>query len=111
MKNELSTFERRMEIVSILKNMPKISRRELARRFSVSNMSITRDIIALSKYVPIASTYGKNGGIYIVNEYDPKRVYLSKEQTEFLKKLCCSLKGKEKETMQAIIYKFALPQS
>ena len=44
MKSEFSTFERRMEILSILINQRLISCPELARRFRVSDDAITRDI-------------------------------------------------------------------
>ena len=58
MNEGFSTFERRMQILSILMNHKQISRLELARRFSVSDDSICRDITALSRFAPISSKMG-----------------------------------------------------
>ena len=69
MKSEFSTFERRMEILSILINQRLISCPELARRFRVFDDTITRDISVLSRFAPIGSKIGRYGGVYIINEY------------------------------------------
>ena len=69
MKSEFSTFERRMEILSILINQRLISCPELARRFSVSDDTITGVISVLSGFAPIGSKIGRYGGVYIINEY------------------------------------------
>ena len=68
-KSEFSTFERRMEILSILINQRLISCPELARRFRVFDDTITRDISVLSRFAPIGSKIGRYGGVYIINEY------------------------------------------
>ncbi|MCH5186240.1 MAG: HTH domain-containing protein [Oscillospiraceae bacterium] len=65
MKEVFSPSERRMEIFYILMNHKLITRRELARMFNVSDDAITRDITALSRFVPIGSKMGRYGGIYI----------------------------------------------
>lgn len=94
--NELfSTFERRMEIRAILLNQKMISRLELARLFSVSNDAINRDVIALSRYAPICSKMGRYGGIYILDEYNAKKAYLSRDEEYLLENLLQYLSGKE----------------
>lgn len=109
--NELfSTFERRMEIRAILLNQKMISRLELARRFSVSNDSINRDIIALSRYAPICSKMGRHGGIYILDEYNPKKAYLSRDEEYLLENLLQYLSGKEYMLLQNVLHKFAMPK-
>lgn len=94
--NELfSTFEHRMEIRAILLNQKMISRLELARLFSVSNDAINRDVIALSRYAPICSKMGRYGGIYILDEYNAKKAYLSRDEEYLLENLLQYLSGKE----------------
>ena len=75
MKSDFSTFERRMEILSILMNHHLISCLELSRRFQVSDDTISRDITALSRFAPIATKPGRYGGVYIIDEYKRERVY------------------------------------
>lgn len=109
--NELfSTFERRMEILAILLNQKMISRLELARRFSVSNDAINRDIVTLSRYAPICSKMGRYGGIYILDEYNAKKVYLSRDEEYLLEKLLQYLSGKEYRLLKNVLYKFSLPK-
>lgn len=109
--NELfSTFERRMEILAILLNQKIISRLELARRFSVSNDAINRDVIALSRYVPICSKMGRYGGIYILDEYNAKKAYLSRAEEYLLKNLLQYLSGKDYMLLKNILYKFSMPK-
>ena len=91
-------------------NQPIISRLELARRFSVSDSTICEDIIALSTVAPIASKMGRYGGIYIIDEYKPKRAYLSREEEVLLKQILETLTGKEKKILDIILVKFSMPK-
>ena len=110
MKTEISTFDRRMEILDILMNQNQVSRLELARRFSVSDVAIGRDITALSRYAPIASKMGRHGGVYIIKEYKREKAYLSREEENLLNQLIQKSTGKKKELLQMILYKFAMPK-
>ena len=110
MKSELSTFERRMGILSILMNQRLISCPELARRFRVSDDTITRDISVLSRFAPIGSKIGRYGGVYIINEYKRERVYLTREEEMLIEKLVVKLSGKNQILLQMILYKFAMPK-
>ena len=110
MKAELSTFERRMEILDMLKNQNQISRLELARRFSVSDVAIGRDITALSRFAPISSNAGRYGGVYIIEEYKREKVYLSREEESVIEKLMQKLSGKDKQLLKMVLYKFAMPK-
>ena len=49
MKSEFTTFERRMQILSVLMNQRLISCPELARIFRVSDDTITRDIFGFER--------------------------------------------------------------
>lgn len=111
MRAEFSTFDRRMEILSILMNHNLISRLELARRFSVSDVTICQDITALSRFAPIASKMGRYGGIYIIEQYKREKAYLSREEEKLIEKLMKEHSGKEQQLLQMVLYKFALPHA
>ena len=109
-KSEYSTFDRRMEILSILMNQHLVSCLELARRFCVSEDTISRDISALSRFAPIASKKGRYGGVYIIEEYRREKAYLSREQENLIKQLIQKLSGHEKHLLQLVLNKFAMPK-
>ena len=111
MKADFSTFDRRMEILSILMNQKLVSRLELARRFSVSDVTIGEDITVLSRFAPIASKKGRYGGVYIIDEYRRERAYLSREQENLIEKLIKKVSGKERQLLQMVLYKFAMPKA
>lgn len=111
MKSELSAFDRRMEILSILMNRKLISYPELTSLFQVSYVTIFRDISALSRFAPISSKLGRYGGIFIVKEYKMKRMYLSREEEDLIKKLITNLSGKEKQLLHVVLCKFAMPEA
>lgn len=111
MNAEYSTFERRMRIYSILMNKKIISRLELSRRMCVSDVTIGADITALSRVVPIASKMGRYGGVYIIDEYKREKVYLTRDEESVVKKIIPTLKGRDKELLQMVLYKFALPEN
>ncbi len=110
MRTEFSSFDRRMEILSILMNQNIISRLELARRFSVSDVTICEDIIALSRFAPIASKMGRYGGVYIIDQYKREKAYLSRDEEKLIEKLIKQLSGKEQFLLQMVLYKFAMPR-
>ena len=107
---ELSTFERRMQILSMLMNHKQISRLELARRFSVSDDAICRDITAISRFAPIGSKMGRYGGVYIVDEFKLTKVYLSRDEEEVIEELLHTLTGRKRMLLQMVLYKFAMPK-
>lgn len=111
MRAKFSSFDRRMEILSILMNHKMISRLELARTFSVSNVTISKDIIAISRYAPISSKMGRYGGIYIIEEYKTERVYLSYEEEQLIKNIVKTLSGNEQHLLQLVLHKFAMPRA
>ncbi len=110
MKEDFTTFERRMEILSMLLNHKQISQIELARRFSVSDVTIYSDVNALSRFAPICSRLGRYGGIYLMDGFSLRKAYLSRDEEELLKELSKGLTGKRKMLLQTIIHKFAMPK-
>lgn len=110
MESELSTFDRRIKILYLLFSGKPISRRGLARRFSVSNTSITRDITALSKNVPIYRKMGRYGGIYIMDEFRTKKTYLSYDEENLLIEMLKLTTKQDKQIIQSILHKFSMPK-
>ncbi len=110
MNEYFSSFERRMEILSVLLNQKIISRLELARRFSVSDVTICDDVTALSRYAPICSKMGRYGGIYILDEYNAKKAYLSRAEEYLLENLLQYLSGKDYMLLKNVLYKFSMPK-
>ena len=65
----LCTNDRRMSIINYLVKHGQSTRHELAEMFSVSPCTVTRDIESISRYAPVYTRSGNNGGIYIMSEY------------------------------------------
>lgn len=107
MASKLSTFDRRIKILSMLFNGQQISRLELARRFSVSDVSISRDITALSRTIPISSKMGRYGGVYIMKEFKLQKDYLSRDEEKLLIELSKIVKEQDKLIIQSILHKFS----
>lgn len=111
MKESFSAFERRMEILSILENHGQVSILELSRLFSVSDVSIGKDITALSRFAPITSKMGRHGGVYIVDNFNKERTYLSREEEELIKELLQNFTGRKRLLLQTVLYKFSMPKT
>lgn len=90
-----------------------MSRLELARWFSVSDVSICRDITALSRIVPIGSKMGRYGGIYLIDSYIEGykiiRIYLSQDEEVALREAINNSVGTKKILLESILHKFLMP--
>ena len=104
-------IERLFEIVYILLEKGTVTAQELSDKLNVSKRTILRDIetLTLAK-VPVCTTQGKGGGIYVLENFHPDRNYLNEKQTELLERLLETLEGEDRTTMQGIIRTCALPQ-
>lgn len=86
--------ERLFEIIYFLLNNKKATTTELASLFEVSTRTIHRDINKLSSLgIPIYTEPGRNGGIYLLNNFILDKVLLSKEEQD---NLLLALKGTRK---------------
>lgn len=66
----------------ILINSRKVSRAELAERFSVSPRTISRYLdVLIDAGVPIYTKSGVNGGVYLADDYRLDKSYLSEAET------------------------------
>ena len=75
MDRQLTSFERRLEILFILMRKNKCSMKDLAFHYSVSDRTIRRDILFLSRYAPICTKTGIDGGAFLMSGYR-KELYL-----------------------------------
>ena len=94
MKDKLSAFERRLEMLFLLTKRRETTAMELSYYFSVSKDTIFRDIDFLNRYAPIYTKRGMFGGIFIVEEDRRKLLmYLSDDEENLLKQLSLNLDG------------------
>lgn len=111
MDNQVTSFERRLEILFALMRNKKCSMQELAFNYSVSDRTIRRDILFLSRYAPICTKTGIDGGAFLVGGYRKElSLYLSEPEEELLVNLMCSVNVTEKHLIANIINKYAMPR-
>lgn len=110
MNDILTTFERRMEILSLLKTGKKITRTALAKKFKVSLVAITRDIDALSVYAAIVSVRGRYGGVFLLSGYSDTKLYLTRKEENLLRGFLEKISDKEKSLLENVLYKFSMPK-
>jgi len=104
-----SAFERRQEILSVMNSRRHDTLDNLAFEFSVSKMTIRRDIEALALNSPIYTTQGNGGGVHVVDGVSLRGRYLTEEQVELLKRLSVGLGDGELEIVRGILKGFSVP--
>lgn len=85
--------------------------KDLAFNYSVSDRTIRRDILFLSRYAPICTKTGIDGGAFLMNGYR-KELYLplSKDEENLLFRLMPTVCANEQHLLATIINKYALPK-
>jgi len=85
--------DRLLSILLIISNKGMVTGKELAEHFEVSIRTIYRDIEKISEAgVPIASIGGKNGGFYIMENYNLDNLFLNKKEVQPLMSIMNNLK-------------------
>lgn len=111
MKDKLTAFERRIEMLFLLTNCRKTTITELAYYFSVSKDTVFRDIDFLSRYAPIYTKQGMFGGIFIIDEHRKNLLLpLSDAEEGLLKKLSATLDDIDVHHINNILYKYSKPK-
>ncbi len=110
MNGKLTVFERRIEMLFMLNSRRKMTVVEFASEFSVSEDTISRDIVFLSRYAPIYTKSGIGGGVFILDGYNGIPKYLSNEEKSLLERLAIASDDKDKKIIGRIIYKFSMPK-
>ena len=101
-------MNRLFEIVYILLKKKCITATELAEKFEVSVRTIYRDLDALSLAgVPIYTKKGRNGGIYLLDNYVFDRSLVSKEEQKDILAALESMEEVEKGSAEAILSKLS----
>ena len=109
MDRQLTSFERRLEILFILMRNNKCSMKDLAFHYSVSDRTIRRDILFLSRYAPICTKTGIDGGAFLMSGYR-KELYLPLpiDEESLLLRLMPTVCENEQHLIATIINKYAM---
>ena len=108
----MKALERRQAILELLCERRSDTFENLAFEFSVSKMTIYRDVLELSLSYPIYTKSGRHeGGVYVAEDYYLGKQYLRSEEKELLEQLSLSLGDDQKKTLQSIIRRFGRPSS
>ena len=85
----------------------KTTAKQIAEVFEISPRSVYRYIDALScANIPIYTQNGKNGGIFISEDFSMSSFYFSKQETEILKKSLLNAKeNSNSEIIEGILRK------
>ena len=112
MDGKLSTFERRIEILFFIMSTDKVTLSELSERYSVHKNTVYNDITYLSRYAPIRTRSGVNGGIFMMKNYHNEIFrYLSYDEEKLLISIMNTLDIPERNIVSNIINKFSMPQN
>ena len=102
--------ERRQKILAVISNRRHDKIENLAFEFSVSRITMLRDIKVLSlEHNPIYAWPGKNGGVFMVEGCYSNSKYLTVAEKDLLIRLLDFLEPKDRTTMNKIITSFSLP--
>lgn len=78
-------LDRLIGILSVLLQKDRVTTAELSEKFEVSRRTIVRDIEAINMAgIPVAAERGKNGGVYIMNNYKLDRTLLSSKELNYI---------------------------
>ena len=112
----MGAAERRDRIIRYLSRNRFASVQNLADEFEVSTRTIQRDIEAISLNIPIYTKTGRyEGGVYVVDGYYVNNMYMTKQETDVLKKLLdyskehCVLLPEEIEILDELIILYSNP--
>lgn len=111
MKDKLTAFERRIEMLFLLTNCKETTATELSYYFSVSKDTIFRDIDFLNRYAPIYTKRGMFGGIFVMGESRKNLLlHLSDGEENLLKELSLNLDDTAKHHINNILNKYSKPK-
>lgn len=83
----METTERRQSILKLLCRCRHATIAELSDIYAVSERTISRDIVALSKYPIYTRTGRSEGGVYVMDGYYGDPIHLSDEEIKLLIKI------------------------
>lgn len=116
----MGTAERRAEIMRVLCRRRHETISKLAEEFGVSARTIQRDVEVLSITEPIYTQCGRyDGGVYVVENYDMNRMYMTAPELSVLHKVAssaennsvCDLNKEELSMLKRIISLYTKPNN
>ena len=111
MKDNLTSFERRLSLLFFLMRNGSCTISVLASIFDVSERTIRRDIDLLSRYSPIYTKIVIGGGVFMYSGYRNELFrYLSLDEEDVLKKAKELLMQPEKAMIDNIINRYTMPK-
>ena len=112
MKDGMTAFDRRIEMLFFLLKHRKTTVIELANVFSVCRKTAYNDLIFLSRYAPIYTKGGVNGGVFLMDDYrNSMFLYLSCDEEALLYRIMATLPLSEKNIVANIINKYSQPKT
>lgn len=111
MRGNLTAYERRESIKSLLARQRFTTSVRLAYLYEVDKQTIRRDIAFLSNRLPITTKPGNGGGIFLEMDFDKPKEYLSAEEENLLIVLSKNLSKRENLMIHNIINKFSVPRA
>lgn len=108
MRCNLTVYERRESIKSLLIKKRFTTIKKLAYLFEVDKQTIRRDIAFLSSRLPITTKAGIDGGIFLDMDFETPKEYLSTEEVNLLLGLSETLCQKDKLIIYNIVNKFSV---
>ena len=116
----MGTSERRAEMMRILCRRRHETISNLAEEFGVSTRTIQRDVEVLSATEPIYTQCGRyDGGVYVMENYEMSRMYMTESELSVLHKLAssaenksvCDLNKDELSLLNRIISQYTKPRT
>lgn len=111
MAERMCVAERRSRILDILVVKKQTTRSFLSEEFNVSLDTISRDIVYLSRRVPIYTKQGNNGGIFILPEYINHRLYFTKKEENCIRLLMIEADRETYEILNGMLSRFTIQKS
>lgn len=116
LKDKITAFERRIEMLFFLTKQRKSSIVELivelAENYSVCRKTAYNDIMFLSRYAHIYTKGGVNGGVFLMDDYrNSMFLYLSCDEESLLYRIMATLPLSEKNIVANIINKYSQPKT
>lgn len=110
MRGELTVYERREKIKSLLIRERSTTMMKLAYLYGVDKQTIRRDIAFLGSRLPLTTKPGNGGGIFLDSDFEPPKEWLNAEEENLLLRLSETLSKKDKLIIHNIINKFSVHQ-
>ena len=103
----MGVIERRQALLEHLCEVRHSTYENLAFHFSVSVMTIRRDVSELSLSYPVYTVCGKyDGGVYIADDYYLGKQYLSERELELIISLKSQVGDDQRKILDGIVKKF-----